>query len=128
MRPCFVFLIILALGSFKATASPSAVRSDTKAQTTEASLRKVPAQRVCMVNDQVFEKDQIRIDVDKKAYYGCCEMCQERLGKDAKFRQAVDPVSGKTVDKATAVIGAKADGSVLYFENEANLLTYSRKK
>jgi len=41
-------------------------------------------------------------------------------------RQAVDPVSKKTVDKATAVIGAQPDGSVLYFENAANLARYNQ--
>ncbi len=99
---------------------------NSKEQQKEGSLRKVPAQKVCMINDQVFDKDQIRVDVEKKAYYGCCEMCKERLEKDASARQATDPVSGKSVDKAKAVIGAKDDGSVLYFENEANFKAYSK--
>ena len=54
-------------------------------------------------------------------------MCKERLAKDVAAREAVDPVSGKKVDKATAVIGALADGSVLYFENDKNFDAYKKK-
>lgn len=91
------------------------------------ALKRVENKKVCMVNDQLFERDQIPIKVEDKTYYGCCEMCKERLAKDAAARTAVDPVSGKKVDKATAVIAARADGSVLYFENEANLAKYEAK-
>jgi YHS domain-containing protein len=51
-------------------------------------------------------------------------MCKERLAKDAEIRSAVDPVTGNKVDKATAVIAARADGSVLYFESEETLAKY----
>lgn len=84
-------------------------------------VQRVDAKRVCMVNDSLFPKDQIPVQVGHKTYFGCCEMCKGRLAGDASVRQAVDPVSKKTVDKATAVIGALPDGRVLYFENAANL-------
>jgi YHS domain-containing protein len=48
-------------------------------------------------------------------------MCKEKLRSNAKSRVAIDPVSGKEVDKATAVIGASPDGKVFYFENLDNL-------
>ncbi|WP_218110027.1 TRASH domain-containing protein [Oligoflexus tunisiensis] len=83
--------------------------------------QKVDNKKVCMVTDMVFPRDQIPVQVGKKTYYGCCENCKATLGKDEKVRYAVDPVSGKQVDKATAVIGAGPDGSVAYFENDANL-------
>lgn len=70
------------------------------------ALKKVPTKKVCMINNQVFEKDQIPVAVQGKTYYGCCEMCKERLAKDAEARTATDPVTGKKVDKATAVIAA----------------------
>ena len=38
---------------------------------------------------------------------------------------ATDPVSGKSVDKASAVIGEDAAGAVYYFESEANLKAYT---
>src|SRR5689334_24437539 len=91
-------------------------------------LKRVPAKHVCMVNNTLFDKDQIPVAVDGKTYFGCCEMCKGRLAQDASMREAVDPVSGKTVDKAKAVIGAKPDGKVLYFENEKTLAAYQKRK
>jgi YHS domain-containing protein len=91
-------------------------------------LKKVEAKKVCMVNNQVFDKDQIPVQVGEKTYYGCCAMCKEKLTKDAAARTAVDPVTGKTVDKATAVIAAQPDGKVLYFESEKTLAEYGKKK
>jgi YHS domain-containing protein len=91
-------------------------------------LKKVESKKVCMVNNQFMDKDQIPVQVENKTYYGCCEMCKERLAKDAAARTAVDPVTGKTVDKATAVIAAQPDGKVLYFESEKTLAAYGKKK
>lgn len=95
---------------------------------TSPVLKRVETKKVCMVNNQVFEKDQIPVQVDGKTYYGCCEMCKERLAKDADARTGVDPVTGKKVDKATAVIVAQTDGNVLYFESEETLAKYQNKK
>jgi YHS domain-containing protein len=90
------------------------------------ALQRVETKKVCMVNNQVFEKDQIPVTVEGKTYYGCCEMCKERLSKDAAIRSAIDPVTGKPVDKATAVIAALPDGKVLYFESEKTLEQYGK--
>lgn len=90
-------------------------------------LKRVETKKVCMVNNQVFEKDQIPVTVEGKTYYGCCEMCKERLAKDAAARTATDPVTGKPVDKATAVIAAMPDGKVLYFESQETYEKYSKK-
>ncbi len=84
-------------------------------------LTKVEPKTVCMVNEMAMGKDQIPVEVDGKTYYGCCEMCKNTLAKDASKRTAVDPISGKEVDKAKAVIGAQEDGHVFYFESEENL-------
>lgn len=91
-------------------------------------LKRVPAKRVCMVNNTAFDKDQIPVAVDGKTYFGCCEMCKGRLAQDASIRQATDPVSGKPVDKAKAVVGAKPDGKVLYFESEKTFAAYQKRK
>jgi YHS domain-containing protein len=99
----------------------------TAAAQTSPVLKRVETKKVCMVNNQVFEKDQIPVQVAGKTYYGCCEMCKERLAKDAEARTGVDPVTGKKVDKATAVIVAQTDGSVLYFESEKTLEQYQKK-
>lgn len=81
-----------------------------------------------MVNNQVFDKDQIPVQVEGRTYYGCCEMCKERLAKDPSARTAEDPVTHKQVDKAVAFIAALPDGSVLYFENEASFKRYTSGK
>ncbi|QSQ14581.1 hypothetical protein [Myxococcus landrumensis] len=82
---------------------------------------------VCMVNNQLMGKPQIPVEVGGQTYYGCCEMCKERLAKDAAARTATDPVSQKSVDKAKAVIGITHDGNAIYFENEETFSTYSKQ-
>ena len=112
-----VLALLLVLGTALALGRPAGAET----------LRRVPAKRVCMVNDTEFPKDQIAVQVEGKTYFGCCEMCKGRLAQDAKIRQATDPVSGKNVDKATAVIGAKPDGKVLYFESEKTFAAYQKR-
>lgn len=90
------------------------------------SLERVDAVKVCMVNNTVFPRDQIPVEVDGKTYFGCCEMCKGRLAKDASVRTAVDPISGKSVDKASAIIGAGPDGKVQYFESEETFARYGK--
>lgn len=89
------------------------------------TLTPIKQEYVCMVNNAAFDKPQIPVDVNGKTYYGCCPMCKERLTKDVSARTAIDPVSGKSVDKAEAVIGKATDGSVYYFENKDNLGRYT---
>ena len=79
---------------------------------------------VCMVNNTYMGKAQIPVEVDGKTYFGCCPMCKERLANEPETRTAIDPVTGETVDKATAVIAKDADGNVLYFATAANLGRY----
>ncbi|MBA3915029.1 MAG: hypothetical protein H0X25_14510 [Acidobacteriales bacterium] len=81
--------------------------------------------KVCMVTNKTSDKDLFPVKVDGKTYYGCCEMCKTALTNDPSQRSSVDPVSKKQVDKSQAVIGASANGDVLYFENEANLKAYN---
>lgn len=83
--------------------------------------------QVCMVNDQFMGRPQILVPVAGKNYYGCCEMCKGRLERDAAARTASDPVSGRTVDKASAVIGMTDTGHVLYFESRDTLAAYRPK-
>jgi YHS domain-containing protein len=92
---------------------------------TAHALDRVENKYVCMINNKVFPKEQILIVVQDKRYYGCCDMCVSRLNNDASSRYGVDPVSGKPVDKATAIVGASADGQAYYFESESNLLKFS---
>jgi YHS domain-containing protein len=112
--------VVLTLLVFFATVWGEAALAET--------LERVQAKRVCMVNNTLFPKDQIPVPVDGKTYFGCCEMCKGRLAQDAAIRSATDPVSGKPVDKAKAVIGAKPDGKVLYFESEKTFTAFLKRK
>ena len=110
-----VVAVMLALAAFAGLAE-------------EASNDKVVAvesKNVCMINDRSMANEQIPVEVDGKTYFGCCPMCKERLVKDEASRFAVDPVSGKKVDKAKAVIGALPGAKVLYFESKENLEKYN---
>ncbi|MAS87244.1 MAG: hypothetical protein CMH30_04620 [Micavibrio sp.] len=92
----------------------------------QVQLKQIEGQYVCMVNNKSYDSPQIAVDVEGKTYYGCCSMCEARLKKDPAIRVAVDPVSGKTVDKTEAVIGSDAENSVYYFESVENLKAFKR--
>lgn len=103
----------------------SSLAQDGSNQQSSTSLTEVDPKYVCMVNDQLFVKEQIPVEFEGKTYYGCCEMCKERIKSNPSSRESADPVSGMKVDKAESVIGAAPDGSVYYFENEDNLQKFN---
>ena len=81
----------------------------------------VPSETVCMVNNAYMGKKQIEVPHNGKMYYGCCEMCVKRIPSDKTAREAIDPYTGKTVDKADAyIVMINDEGEVAYFENEEN--------
>ena len=74
---------------------------------------------ICMLSNRYLgEKKYVPSEVDGKTYYGCCAGCAAKLAATPEARVAVDPVSGKSVDKATAVLARDGRGQVLYFESE----------
>ena len=97
------------------TSSPQGTTSLTRVE--DSSL-------VCMVNNQYMGRPQIPVVVEGRTYFGCCEMCKGRLERDQTARFSTDPVSGRRVDKATAVIGRDVSNRVLYFENETTYRQY----
>lgn len=103
----------------------SSIAEDGSNQQSSTSLTEVDSKYVCMVNDQLFVKEQIPVEYEGKTYYGCCEMCKEKIKSNPASRESVDPVSGEKVDKAESVIGAAPDGSVYYFESEDNLQKFN---
>lgn len=111
----FIMLGIMALISF----------SEAEAKRSEVKAKLVAPGSVCMVNDAVMGKTQIPVKYEGKTYYGCCEGCVETLKTDRSARYAKDPVTGREVDKAKAVILEGAGGAALYFES---LDTASRYK
>lgn len=114
---------VLFLTLLTALMAFSAFAADKQAAT--EWLKPVEAKMVCMVNNKAFDKAQMAIEVDGKTYYGCCPMCKGMLEKDAAQRSAIDPTTGKAVDKASAIIGADADGNTYYFESQDNLKKFS---
>lgn len=119
-----LFVLTVALAATTSLSAAPAPGEASAEQTTSAALQPVDPATVCMVNDHAMGKPQIAVVVAEKTYYGCCEMCKQRLAEDAAVRFAVDPVTGEKVDKATAVIGALPDGSVLYFKSAETLKRY----
>jgi YHS domain-containing protein len=92
-----------------------------------AAIVPVETSNVCMMNDQLFDRPMIPVEVEGETYFGCCEMCKARLAADAALRTSKDPVTGREVDKATAIAGALPDGRVLYFESRDNLDRLSKR-
>ncbi len=80
---------------------------------------------VCAVQDTVGTKAGVPHVVGGKTYYLCCESCRPNIKDNpAKYTTAIDPVSGKKIDKAVAII-YNLEGKAIYFENEANRKTFS---
>ncbi|MGH7884082.1 MAG: hypothetical protein ACRENO_00145 [Thermodesulfobacteriota bacterium] len=119
-----VGLILVSIVGVKAVNSGSEENKTTEKNTPE--LKQVESKYVCMVTDKVFNKEQIPVEVEGKTYYGCCEMCKGNLENDPSIRAAIDPVSGKSVDKALSAIGATSEGNIYYFENTNNLQNFGK--
>jgi YHS domain-containing protein len=103
-------------------AAPLQAQSQPKdSEPSGASIERIENKYVCMVNDQHYQDIQIDVPVGEKIYYGCCQGCVTTLKMDPESRTATDPITGKQVDKATAVVGALPNGSVRYFESEETL-------
>ena len=86
-----------------------------------AEVAKVESSKVCYVNNKFMGIDQIPVEFENKTYYGCCEGCVIKLKTMRETRFAIDPITGKEVDKADAfiVLSPKGNNDVLYFESEA---------
>ena len=90
----------------------------------ELSPEKVPAVKVCMINNRVMAEPQIPVEVESKTYYGCCAGCANKLKNQEGARFSKDPLTGSKVDKATAYIISGLGGEALYFESEKNAQDY----
>jgi len=106
-------------------ASASAAVAASAARSARGTLTRSEPSKVCIVNDQFMEVEQIPVAVGDKTYFGCCAMCKSKLENNEGVRTAADPVSGARVDKATAVIGRDAANKVYYFESEATMARFT---
>ncbi len=93
---------------------------------TEESL---PAELVCMVNDAYMGKKQFPVPVGDKIYFGCCEMCVDKLKNTDQYRFGIDPLTKEKVDKTEAyiVLQSKETGAVLYFKSKENYKKYKAR-
>ena len=101
---------------------------NTSAQSFQSSPSTIKSNLVCMVNDKFMGRQQIPVEVGGKTYYGCCQGCVKTLQYERGARIAIDPLSGKEVDKTEAFIALKPDrsGKVNYFESEDNYQKFSQ--
>lgn len=90
----------------------------------DAGLTRIASSHTCMGSNQAQEKAQNYAIIDGRPYYGCTDMCIANLRQNPGFRYGLDPVSGKKVDKARAIVGTRKNGQLLYFEKEENFLSY----
>jgi len=83
--------------------------------------------KVCMVDD-IYQGDYptLPLALFNKTYYGCDVRATQDLVSKKEFRVAIDPVTKRKIDKASAVIGLhpKRDGKVLYFETKETFTQY----
>ena len=80
---------------------------------------------VCMMQDMVLGKAGIPIQFAGKTYYGCCEMCKEKIKNEPqRYTRATDLVSRKPVDKSESFIYS-VDGTAYYFASDANRKTFA---
>lgn len=111
----------------QATTPPSVIQVENPQHSSLPQEGELAKERVCMVNNAYMGKKQIPVAYENKTYYGCCEMCVEKIKTNKAVRYAKDPQTGKEVDKATAFIALNPvtkDGSVLYFESEQSFKKY----
>lgn len=88
--------------------------------------RLVDRTRVCMLQDTLQARAGLEYEHQGKKYYLCCGGCLAAFkGNAAQYSTATDPVSGATVDKATAPIYAY-HGRAYFFVSEESLDTFAR--
>ncbi len=94
-----------------------------------AEEESLPVEFVCMVNDAYMGIKQFPVPVGDKIYYGCCEMCVDKLKNSTKYRYGIDPLTKEKVDKTEAfiVLQSKETGTVLYFKSKENYKKYKAR-
>jgi YHS domain-containing protein len=94
-----------------------------------SSMKPVQTKHVCMANDKYMGVDQIPVSVEGKTYYGCCAGCAASIKENRRnVRFSKDPLTGETVDKATAyIVAIEGSTKVLYFKSGKTYRRYLRQ-
>ncbi|WP_276374252.1 hypothetical protein [Chryseolinea sp. H1M3-3] len=83
--------------------------------------------KICMVDD-IYQGDYptLTVALSNKTYYGCDAKATQDLLNKQELRFAIDPLTKRKIDKASAFIGLnpKKDGKVLYFESKETFTQY----
>lgn len=113
----------------QATTQQASTKEVVQNTSSNQKLEIVDNEKVCMVNDKFMSVKQIPIAVDGITYYGCCQNCVKKIQDNLEgVRYSKDPISGKKVDKASAIIVQnKEDGTVQYFESKASAQDYMKQ-
>lgn len=129
MRTGFA-ISLLCVGTLLLTNCSGQEQTSSVSRSGNAHTKQMPdAGYVCMVDNSLKDSLLLPVTFNDQTFYGCCIPCIELLQSDTTFRYATDPVSGKTIAKAIAVIYATDDSEmpVLYFETQENLNVYLTK-
>ncbi len=126
-RQIFSLIIIISTLSILMGCNQSEKKQKAKSLST-TNLKRVEHKYVCMTQDTIFTRELIPVKIDGKTYYGCCQGCASALKTEPeKYTLAKDPISGKQVNKADAIIlGFK--NKALYFESEENARKFTLKQ
>jgi hypothetical protein len=83
--------------------------------------------KICMVDD-IYQGDYptLPLTLNTRTYYGCDVKAINSLTNKLELRTALDPVTNREIDKASAIIAIhpKRDGKVLYFESMESFNQY----
>jgi P-type Cu+ transporter len=83
--------------------------------------------RVCMMQDSLQPKPGLAQEYQGKTYFLCCPMCAQSFNAaPERFARAKDPVTGETVDKATAPAYA-VNGKAYFFGSEQSLERFAKE-
>lgn len=102
-----------------------------KAEAPSSWLTRVNTNEVNMASNRFEKKAQKAVNIGGRTYYASNDMAAASISRNQSARFAVDPISGKKIDKAEAVIFADASGRVIYFESEAtgnNFISLAEQK
>ena len=126
--------ILLSCQNSDSTSTKEVVSSETAVtqlpyDTPHAVDVRISNELVCMVNDAFMGRKQFPVPVGDKIYYGCCEMCVDKLKNSDQYRYGIDPFTSEKVDKVEAfiVLASEETGAVFYFKSEENYKKYQSK-
>jgi YHS domain-containing protein len=83
--------------------------------------------RICMMQDSMQPKPGLAHAYKGKTYFLCCQMCVQSFdGDPERYAHAKDPVSGATVDKATAPAYA-VNGRAYFFASDETRSRFAKE-